>query len=125
MSAHRHQTQAEANTYWSDKDYKKWVVEFVRGPSYRRQQSVVYVGSCSREGARKAGIKAMQLLGRRWAAGAAISVRLATAYDLGCTYVEKARWAADAMPWNAARAWRSGAFCACTTGAWCLLRASA
>lgn len=80
--------QTTANAYWADKDYKKWVVEFTRGPVRKRERRPVNVGARDATAARRAGIAAMVLMGHTWARSAASTVRLATAYDLGCVAVE-------------------------------------
>lgn len=59
------QTQAEANAYWADQEWKKWVVEFTAG-------------------ARRAAFIDMDNRGQTWARNASATVRLATADDLGC-----------------------------------------
>lgn len=87
----RLQTQAEANAYWADKDVKKWVVQFTRGPLRRREVREVYVSARTSASARKAGIEAMSMLGHSWARSATSTVRLATAQDLGCVLVGKSQ----------------------------------
>lgn len=82
----RLQTQAEANAYWADKPYKKWVVAFAAGPSYRRRSTQALVGAATTAAARRAGIEACVLTGEDWVRSAAATVRLATAQDLGCVY---------------------------------------
>ena len=78
------QTQEQANAYWSDKEYKKWVVVFTAGSRRRRLSGNAIVGAATSAGARRAGIAAMAGRGHTWVRSAAATVRLATAQDLGC-----------------------------------------
>lgn len=78
------QTQEQANAYWADKDYKKYVVTFRAGTKRKPKFYEVRVGAASANAARRTGIDAAQLLGHAWCRSAAASVRLATAQDLGC-----------------------------------------
>ena len=78
------QTQSEANAYWADKDYKKWVVSFTAGTKRKPRSYSVNVGASSANLARSTGLAAADLLGHRWCRTALVKVRLATAYDLGC-----------------------------------------
>jgi hypothetical protein len=80
----RVQSQAEANAYWADKNYKKWVVEFTAGSRRNRRTAQAHVGAASAAGARRAGIACMEEQGKAWVRSAAATVRLATAQDLGC-----------------------------------------
>lgn len=80
------QSQAEANAYWADKDYKKWVVGFTAGSRRNRRTAQALVGASTASGARRAGIACMQEQGQTWVRSAAATVRLATAQDLGCMY---------------------------------------
>ncbi|MCO5109978.1 MAG: hypothetical protein M9929_03925 [Burkholderiaceae bacterium] len=87
MAAVVRQTQEQANAFWADKEYKKWVVTFTAGARGRRRTGESIVGAASSAGARRAGIADMELRGHDWARCAAATVRLATAQDLGCVYV--------------------------------------
>lgn len=78
------QTQAEANAFWADKDYKKFVVEFKAGTLRKPKRWQVNVGATNTNGARRAGLAAADLLGHAWCRSAMSTVRLATAQDLGC-----------------------------------------
>jgi hypothetical protein len=78
------QTQAQANAFWEDKDYKKWVVDFTAGPRRNRKTAQVLVGASTSTAARRVGISACELMGKAWVRSAASSVRLATAQDLCC-----------------------------------------
>lgn len=78
------QTQAEANAYWADQEWKKWVVEFTAGPLRRRRRGTSYVTSRTAAGARRAAFIDMDNRGQTWARSASATVRLATADDLGC-----------------------------------------
>lgn len=78
------QTQEQANAYWSDKDYKKYVVAFKAGTLRKPKRLEVNVGAASTNGARRAGLAAADLLGHAWCRSAMSTVRLATAQDLGC-----------------------------------------
>lgn len=78
------QTQEQANAYWADKDYKKWVVTFTAGSRRTRRERSVHVGAVTSNGARRAGVAAMDVMGEKWARSAVSTVRLATAQDLGC-----------------------------------------
>ena len=78
------QTQAEANVYWADKDYKKWVVTFTAGTKRKPRSYSVNVGASSATLARSTGLAAADLMGHRWCRTALAKVRLATAFDLGC-----------------------------------------
>lgn len=81
------QTQAEANAYWANVEFKKWVVTFNAGSRRNRRTAESHVTSRTATGARKAAIKHQQIeLGNNWVASAASTVRLATAQDLGCVY---------------------------------------
>ena len=80
------QTQEQANAYWADKDYKKWVVTFKAGSRRKPRRYDVNVGAESANAARRVGIAAADLLGQRWCRAAMATVRLATAQDLGCQY---------------------------------------
>jgi hypothetical protein len=82
----RIQTQAEANAYWADKDYKKWVVDFTTGGRRNRRTAQALVGAATSAGARRAGVAAMEEQGKGWVRSAMSTVRLATAQDLGCRY---------------------------------------
>lgn len=81
------QTQAEANAFWAEHDYKKWVVEFTTGGRRNRRTAVSYVGATTAPGAQRAALADMDLRGHAWAKSAAATVRLATAQDLGCVAV--------------------------------------
>ncbi len=81
------QSQEQANAFWTNHEYKKWVVQFTKGARARRITKDVYVGSTTREGARRSGVTAMVEMGHGWARSATCSVRLATAQDLGCVHV--------------------------------------
>ena len=78
------QTQEQANAYWADKDYKKWVVEFKADSRRKPKRWQVNVGATSTNGARRAGLAAADLMGHTWCRSAMSTVRLATAQDLGC-----------------------------------------
>ena len=78
------QTQAEANAFWADKDYKKYVVEFKAGTLRKPKRWQVNVGAANANGARRAGLAAADLLKYIWCRSAMSTVRLATAQDLGC-----------------------------------------
>lgn len=78
------QTQEQANAYWADKDYKKYVVAFKAGTLRKPKRLEVSVGAASTNGARRAGLAAADLLGHAWCRSAMSTVRLATAQDLGC-----------------------------------------
>ena len=78
------QTQEQANAYWADKDYKKYVVAFKAGTLRKPKRLEVNVGDASTNGARRAGLAAADLLGHTWCRRAMSTVRLATAQDLGC-----------------------------------------
>nr|WP_296019078.1 hypothetical protein [uncultured Acidovorax sp.] len=78
------QTQEQANAYWVDKDYKKWVVEFKAGSRRKPKRWQVNVGAANTNGARRAGLAAADLMGHSWCRSAMSTVRLATAQDLGC-----------------------------------------
>ena len=78
------QTQEQANAYWADKDYKKWVVTFTAGTKRKPRHYSVNVGSTSATLARSTGFAAADLMGHRWCRTSMAKVRLATAYDLGC-----------------------------------------
>lgn len=81
----RLQTQAEANAYWENVEFKKWVVTFTAGSSRSRRTTESLVTSRTSTGARKAAIRHQQIeRGNDWVASAASTVRLATAQDLGC-----------------------------------------
>ena len=80
------QTQEQANAYWADKDYKKWVVTFTAGSRRKRRTGNSIVGAATSAGARRAGIADMEERGHTWVRSAAATVRLATAQDLGCVY---------------------------------------
>ncbi|QIL81840.1 hypothetical protein G7047_19390 [Diaphorobacter sp. HDW4A] len=81
----RLQTQAEANAYWENVEFKKWVVTFSAGSRNRRRTAESLVTSRTATGARKAAIKHQQTeRGNDWVSSAMPSVRLATAQDLGC-----------------------------------------
>lgn len=80
------QTQEQANAYWADKPYKKYVVAFRAGTKRKPKFCEVNVGAASANAARRVGIDAAQLLGHAWCRSAAATVRLATAQDLGCTH---------------------------------------
>lgn len=82
----RVQTQAEANAYWADKDYKKFVVVFTAGTRRKPKRCEVNVGAASANAARRTGIDAAVLMGHAWVRSAAATVRLATAQDLGARY---------------------------------------
>lgn len=75
--------QAEANAYWSDREYKKWVVNFNRGSGRRAESTTVYVGAINKDRAVRAGREAAVLMGRTWARRASAQARLATYRDLG------------------------------------------
>ena len=78
------QTQEQANAYWSDKEYKKWVVAFKAGTLRKPKRWQVNVGAANTNGARRAGLAAADLMGHSWCRSAMSTVRLATAQDLGC-----------------------------------------
>lgn len=78
------QTQEQANEYWADKDYKKWVVAFKAGTLRKPKRWQVNVGAANTNGARRAGLAAADLMGHTWCRSAMSTVRLATAQDLGC-----------------------------------------
>ena len=78
------QSQTEANVFWADKDYKKWVVDFTTGGRRNRRTAQALVGAATSAGARRAGVAAMEEQGKTWVRSAMASVRLATAQDLGC-----------------------------------------
>ena len=78
------QTQEQANAYWADKDYKKYVVAFKAGTLRKPKRLEVSVGAASTNGARRAGLAAADLLGHTWCRSAMSTVRLATAQNLGC-----------------------------------------
>lgn len=78
------QTQAEANAFWAEHEYKKWVVEFTTGGRRNRRTGVSYVGATTSAGARRAALMDMEQRGHSWTKSAAATVRLATAHDLGC-----------------------------------------
>ena len=52
------QTQEQANAYWADKDYKKYVVAFKAGTLRKPKRLEVNVGDASTNGARRAGLAA-------------------------------------------------------------------
>ena len=81
----RQQTQAEANAYWENVEFKKWVVTFTAGSSRSRRTAESLVTSRTSTGARKAAISHQQIeRGNDWVTSAMSTVRLATAQDLGC-----------------------------------------
>jgi len=80
------QTQAEANTFWADKPYKKWVVTFTAGSRRNRRIGDSYVGATTSAGALRAGVADMVERGHTWVRRAVVTVRLATAQDLGCVH---------------------------------------
>jgi len=80
------QTQQQANTYWADKPYKKYVVTFRAGTKRKPKFCEVNVGAASANAARRTGIDAAVLMGHAWVRSAAATVRLATAQDLGAVY---------------------------------------
>lgn len=87
MASIQRQSQAQADAFWADKEYKKWVVTFTAGARGRRRTGESIVGAATSAGARRAGIADMELRGHDWARCAAATVRLATAQDLGCVHV--------------------------------------
>lgn len=81
------QTQAQANAYWADKEYKKWVVDFTTGGRRNRRTAQALVGAATSAGARRAGVACLEEQGKPWVRSAMATVRLATAQDLGCVHV--------------------------------------
>ena len=81
------QTQEQANAFWADKEYKKWVVDFTTGGRRNRRTAQALVGVATSAGARRAGVACMEEQGKPWVRSAMATVRLATAQDLGCVYV--------------------------------------
>jgi hypothetical protein len=80
MSSH-YMTQAEADAYWADKEYKKFVVTLERGPQRKPEREILYIGARSTERA----IKCAKAHATRIQRPSRIACRLATAQDLGCT----------------------------------------
>lgn len=81
----RLQTQAEANAYWENVEFKKWVVTFTAGSRNKRRIAESLVTSRNATGARKAAITHQQIeCGNDWVTSAMSTIRLATAQDLGC-----------------------------------------
>lgn len=78
-------TQDEANAYWSDKPFKKYVVTLGTGPKSRPVQEVKYIGS--RNGS-KAAIECAKANAFVVKNPTRVSCRLATAFDLECRRVE-------------------------------------
>ncbi|PRZ51185.1 hypothetical protein BX589_12026 [Paraburkholderia fungorum] len=70
----------DAESYWRDKPYKKWVVEVGRWNGRFVTSQTVYVSAKTQEGA-EATAKANTVVTGRLSARA----RLATPRDLGCT----------------------------------------
>lgn len=85
----RIQTQEEANAFWAQHEYKKWVVSFTLGARKKLQQQEVYVGAPNRAEAIRLGRLAADMVGSSWCKKdtAAARARLATARDLGCVFV--------------------------------------
>ncbi len=79
--------QAEANAYWADREYKKWVVRLNRGSGRRAQSVTVYVGAGNKDQATRVGRGAAVLMGHGWARQACAHTRLATYRDLGAVRV--------------------------------------
>ncbi len=79
--------QREANEFWSHHEVKKWVVLLSRGPASRREHREVFVSARSRDGAIKTGRSAASMMNLTWGWGCAVSARLATYIDLGCSRV--------------------------------------
>lgn len=75
--------QAEANAYWADRDFKKWVVRLSKGTGRRADAVTLYVGAATKDRAIKAGREGAVLMGRSWARKATAQTRLATYRDLG------------------------------------------
>lgn len=74
--------QREADAYWADRPYKKWVVLFSRGPAYRREHREVFVGAASKERAVAVAVRVIAAM-HGWR-GSNVHARLATYIDLGC-----------------------------------------
>lgn len=74
-------TQDEANAYWAEREWKKWVVTLERGPRLKAEREVKFVGARTRELA----IKAAKANAMRVTRPTRVHCRLATAHDLGCT----------------------------------------
>lgn len=77
-------TQDEANTYWSTRDFKKWVVTLERGPVRKPEREVKYVGARQRSQA----IECARRNALTVKNPSRVGCRLATAYDLGCRPTE-------------------------------------
>lgn len=88
-SPHILQPQAEADAFWARYETKKWVVRFLAGTKRRRLDYEAYVSSATQDGAVKAAIAFMNLMGKKWWRRASVTARLASAQDLGCTYTGK------------------------------------
>ncbi len=73
-------TQEEANLYWADKEFKKYVVTLAQGPLRAPVEETLYVGSTGRDAA----IRIAKSRAFKVTSPARVSCRLATAQDLGC-----------------------------------------
>lgn len=74
-------TQEEANAYWAEREWKKWVVTLERGPQRQPEREVKHVGARTRERA----IAIAKANALRVTRPTRTYCRLATAHDLGCT----------------------------------------
>lgn len=74
--------QREANAYWADRPYKKWVVLFSRGPASRREHREVFVGAASTE--RAVAVAGSVIAAMNGWRGCIAHARLASYIDLGC-----------------------------------------
>lgn len=63
-----------------------WVVAFTAGSLRKRRTGQAVVSAATSNGARRAGLAYMDLMGHTWARSAVATVRLATAQDLGCVH---------------------------------------
>jgi hypothetical protein len=76
-------TQVEANAYWAEREWKKYVVTLEGGTGWRPVTETVYVRARSVEGALGYGKKNATRVKRPHR----LTCRLATAQDLGCVRV--------------------------------------
>lgn len=76
-------TQDEANVYWQDKEWKKFVVTLERGPQSRTEREIKYVLARNSRGAVDCAKRNAHTLKNP----TRVACRLATAFDLGCVRV--------------------------------------
>jgi hypothetical protein len=72
--------QEEANLYWADRHFKKFVVVLERGPKRKPEREVKYVAA--RNGS--TAIATARANAFHVKSPSRVSCRLATAFDLGC-----------------------------------------